>query len=324
MTAETAGETPIVDTSDDLDAFSATFYGTSMEAPKDDPKPEDESKDAPEDVSDDTPPAPDKEAEDDDPVDPEDNAEADKPKPKKKSAQERISELANARREAERRAEELERKLQEALGKKDTPKEEAVAKVSGEPTPDDLGEDGEPKYPLGEFDPNYIRDLTKFTLNEEKKAADAARESERKAAQEQEVREHLMNDWQNRIEDIENELPDFRTKAASLEDTFSDIDPKYGEFLATTIMSLEAGPRVLYHLAENPDEAEAIVKMGPVMAAVALGRLEASLATKVVIPPKTSDAPPPPPRNRGGSVRMTTPGDTDDLDAFEKEFFKKK
>jgi hypothetical protein len=54
----------------------------------------------------------------------------------------------------------------------------------------------------------------------------------------------------------------FREKAVELEDTFRDLDPSYGKYLATTIMSLDYGPHVLDYLADNPDEARNIVASG--------------------------------------------------------------
>lgn len=319
MTAETVTDVTTdqnvpVDT-DDLDEFSSDFFGSKVE--KEEVK---EVEDAPK------PEAKPTEADDDDPVDDEAEIEEDSkeeaPK-KKKSAQERISELTAARKKAEQHAEELERKLNEALGKKDNPEPAKVEAKSAEPSPDEVDEDGEPKYPLGEFDPKYIRDLTKFTLNEERKAQQEEFKKEAAKNQAEAAQNELLSEWENRVQEVESELPDFRTKTVNLEEAFSEIEPAYGQYLASTIMSLENGPQVLYHLANNIEEAKAIVKLGPVMATIALGKIEASLS-KEERKVNQSDAPPPPPRNRGGSVTNRTRGDTEDLEAFEKEFFKKR
>ncbi len=113
-----------------------------------------------------------------------------------------------------------------------------------------------------------------------------------------------------------------------LENVFVNLDPQYGNYLASTIMSLENGPDVLYYLATNPDVAEKLVNSGPLAATVGLGRIEASIMaetekkTKKV---KVSDAPSPPPQvTRGTGTKIDIPDDTDDLDAFAEKFFKRR
>jgi hypothetical protein len=76
-------------------------------------------------------------------------------------------------REAERREAELIRRLEQIEARKPEENTKPEPKPLREqlpaeaPNPDALDEDGEPIYPLGEFDPKYIRDLTKFTIAEE-------------------------------------------------------------------------------------------------------------------------------------------------------------
>jgi 3-phosphoglycerate kinase len=88
-------------------------------------------------------------------------------------------------------------------------------------------------------------------------------------------------------------------------------------------MGLDAGPEVLYHLANHLDEAQAIVSKGPLGAAIALGRLEARFAKGQEQPkPRVSAAPKPAPSTaRGVAVGGEVKGDTDDLDAFSASFF---
>ena len=75
-------------------------------------------------------------------------------------------------------------------------------------------------------------------------------------------------------------------------------------------------------------EAKRIVDLGPTKAALALGRIEARFANAAnpKAAPKVSKAPTPPARlNRGSAQAMPdVPGDTDDLDAFSRQFFKKR
>lgn len=323
--------TPVAEVADDLDAFSAEFFGQRTEqngeAPLT-PEPEarpDEPDDTSDPVEDDTTPEEDALATDDEP-------KADKPK--KQSAQERIRELTAARREAERREAELAARLAEleakVNGKQKEPEAPApapTAQADAGPHPDDLNEDGTEKYPLGEYDPKYIRDLTKHTIRVEREAAEKEAEEARKAEEAKAAEEALASEWTEKLAKAEETYPDMRERLDVLDETFGGIDPQYGEFLASAIMGMDAGPEVLYHLASNLDEAKQIVASGPTKAIIALGRLEARLMGGVeeVKKPKVSSAPPPPPSNRGAApaVGMVAP-DTDDLDAFEAIFFNTK
>jgi hypothetical protein len=226
----------------------------------------------------------------------------------------------------ERRLAEIEaRKPEDA--KSPEPKKQVEASAEA-PTPADLDEDGEPKYRLGEFDPLFIRDLTKFTINEERaraKAEDAEAEQKRlvEAAQEE-----LKGSWLSKVEDAEKELPDLRENLGKVGEAFAGIDPNYGEFLAATIMTCDFGPQIMYYLSQNIGEAQKIVASGPAAATLAIGRLDARFSKPVKEDKrntnKVSNAPNPPEnRNRGSGVKGSVAADTTDLGAFEKEFFKK-
>jgi hypothetical protein len=319
---------PFIDpNTDNLDDFSALFSGKAnplTEAPEDHDEPVDEV-----DALDSDEPV------DDLPVDdlPEPDAEP-APKPKKKTAQERIDELTAARRAAEREQETernariaLENKLRELEARIPKEPEAPVAPVkkAEAPDPSSANEDGTAKYPLGEFDPAYIRDLTKYTIAEESANARAQEEAHKVEAERQQYVQTLNQNWNQKLVDIETTLPDFREKGQNLIGTFSGIDPQYGEFLSTTIMQMENGPEVLYHLANHIDEAQKIVAAGPVGAALALGRLEAKFVKSAPTEPRVSQAPrPAPSSNKGVSAGGSVRADTDDLDAFSEAFFSPK
>lgn len=89
---------------------------------------------------------------------------------------------------------------------------------------------------------------------------------------------------------------------------------------------MEKGPEVLYYLSNHPEEAISIVNSGAQRATLALGRIESRFLQNEQQAPKikvTQAAPPPVARARGtnGAFIAVAP-DTDDLEAFEKEFFK--
>lgn len=334
-----------VDVSDDLEAFEKEFFlfkddvVTSEDVPSADDvvENEDNEPEAVEAEDGDTGDTPAPDAEDDDAEEDEEEETPVFKVKRKKSAKERITELTAARHEAERRADELARRLEalEATAPKakndNEPGLRADQLPEGAPTPDDELEDGTPKYPLGEFDPKFIRDLTKFTINEEREAAREAEAQEREAARMREAEEDLADEWAQRLVAAKDELPDLATKAVELETTFRDIDPNYGKYLATTIMSMEFGPQVLNHLAHNIREAQQIVASGPTSATLALGRLEERFRSAVKAAPvegpklrseRRTQAPVPAPVLRGnGGTRRDIPDDTDDLDAFSDKFF---
>ena len=277
---------------------------------------------------------------DDDQSDDDEDEEAEEaPKPKKQTVQERINEITAARREAEREADMLKGRLAELerrISEKDkTPEDKASvetsdqAQSSGEPTPTDLNEDGTEKYPLGEFDPKFVKDLTKFQYEELKTQDRLEREREQAKTELEQAELALRTEWTGRVEEAVQQYPDFEESVTNLEDTFKDADPNLSQYLANTIMQSEYGPEILYYLSQNVDEAKEIVGSGATKATLALGRLEAAMANKT----QKSDTPtkkvtkagaPPTKRSRGASGNYGVAPDTDDLEAFEQQFFKKK
>lgn len=253
---------------------------------------------------------------------------------KKKTVQDRINELVRereeAKREGDRKLDELRQEFEAKLAGLN-PKEEAKpAVVAGEPTPDDLNEDGTPKYDLGEFDPKYIRDLTKHTLEQERQriSEESARESEQ--ATQSQAQQEMVTKWNEKVESAVTQYPDFMEKGQQLVSSFGGLNEQYGMYLTNLLMSMDKGPEVLYYLSNNPEEASQIINSGAQRATLALGRIESKfLETTQQVAPKTklSKAPPPAPaqaraRGSNGAFINVSP-DTDDLDAFASEFFVK-
>lgn len=337
---------------DNLDDFSALFHGKAAEAPVEqtentDETPTDEIED-PNPLATEETDVTSEEGDDDDQAD-EDNSEdgeedeleevpltKDSKEEKPKSRfQERINELTAKNRIEREEKEKLQKRIEELEAKfnqenKVTPK--PVALEDEAPTPDDKLEDGTDKYPLGEFDPLYIRDLTRFTIKKENEAAKAALEQEKIKQEAEKQKLELYTNWAEKLEVAREKYEDLDEVNTTLEETFTDLDSNYAEYLIGTIMSLEYGPDVLYYLGQNLDEAQKIVSSGPTKATIALGRLEARFAsendnntqpTKKIV--KVSKAPTPPPvLNKGTKGRVNVPDDTDDLDAFEDKFYARK
>jgi len=309
------------DNSDDLDAFSAGFFG---QKPAESTPTKVEAEQGP---VDETP------VEAEAQTDEEDEAELQeevKEAPKKKTVQDRIDEVVRQREELKRESESQLAELRAEVEKLKNPvSANPVAQATAsEPVPDATDKDGNPVYALGEFDPQYIRDLTRFTLQQERAKVDAeVAETQRRNAVQQE-QQALTTSWNSKIEEATKEYPDLVEKGQALLNNFNNLDANYAGYLSTVLMSMDKGPDVLYYLSNHPDEAAAIVNSGAQKATLALGRLEArfSKSEQEAPKPKTSKAPAPIPRNaqaRGtnGAFIAVEP-DTDDLDAFSQEFFK--
>lgn len=328
---------------DNLDDFTALFNNKApakapepeaVEAPEDvtpvddtDETEEQEDAPAPDEVE-----APDGEADetDEDVTDEDEDENILAPKPKKKTVKDRIDELTAEKYAERRRADELERRLAAIESQRQEPEPKPAPRVKTVEDvidPDAVDDDGNILYPLGEFDPKYVADMTKQIIQRDLAAAREAVRQEAEAAKQHEADTAAALAWEGKLNEVTKDIPDLRETIASLDTHFADIEPQYGVYLAKTIMGLDSGPEVLYYLANNPDEADKIVASGPTGATLALGRLEAriqSALAKKTTPPRATQAPKPPATTRGSGARGTVRGDTDNLDEFEALFFKKK
>jgi hypothetical protein len=206
-----------------------------------------------------------------------------------KGVQKRIDELTKARREAERRAEEAERKLAETQGSRPA-KENAPAApiVEGKPKLEDFNT-------LEEFQ----EALTDWKIDQRETARESkAREEVGKAA------------WSER------------------ETTFKEAHADYDEVLekiaipakAPALQAIQAavakgGPELLYHLGQNPEDVARIAGLAPLDAVLELGQIMAGFGGKKATPekpqPKLSSAPKPPARVGGAAPAAKAIGDSD-------------
>lgn len=294
---------------------------------------EDEDQKEGEDSQEDT-----EDADSDEDHDDDDTEEDEAPKKGKKSARERINEVVAQRRAAERERD-AEKAAREALearlsaleaAKDDTPKTPVkdVVPVGAEfgipePTVDDVDDNGESKYPLGEFDPKYIRDLGRYDRAVERayEAKVAADNAVRTAAQQE--ADVLFEEWNTKLTAAEKTSPTIRQKAANLVDTFADVPAEHGQALAQAIMTLDNGPAVLEYLADNLDEADEIIKLPAARAMIRLGKLDALFVeehVEKVQPIKQTKAPPPPSAMARGRGTATSGGPNTLYDKMLKDF----
>lgn len=157
-----------------------------------------------------------------------------------------------SRRAAEERAAEVERKLQD-LESKSRPA--PVESSSKEPKPDDFKTVGEYTDALVEW---------KFAERERKQAEDKA-----KAEQQAVIAAHAA-----RIEAAKVEIPDFE-----------EVISRNGELeiprhVSDFIVNSDMGAKLMYHLGQNPEEAQRIAKLSPIRGIAELGKLEDRLTPK--------------------------------------------
>lgn len=270
-------------TSENLAEFNAKRMGLAeplevVEAVKTEPTPVEESRSEPTEASDD--------------------ATATEDRKQNPKLERRFSEITKQRETAraealrEREAREvLEAKVRD-LEAKATPKAEPAA--DQEPLPEQFTDMYE-----------YAKALTDYRvdqrMNEEKQ-----KEVQARAAAE---RDKVINVWADRVKAAKSEIPDFDDMVGSADVTVSNE-------VRDAIFESEVGPRILYHLAENPEIATKLQGMTLTSALRHIGRLEAQFEkTEPQIKPVVGKSKAPSPINpirsaaNGRDVNLTGDGE---------------
>jgi hypothetical protein len=194
-----------------------------------------------------------------------------------------------ARKEREAR-ETLEAKVRD-LEAKIQPKAEAVAET--EPLPEQFSDMYE-----------YAKALTDYRVEQR------LQEEKQKEVQAKAAAEHakLIDAWGQRVKAAKAEMPDF-------DDMVNSTDVTVSNEVRDAIFESDVGPRILYHLAENPDFAVKLQGMTLTAALRAIGRLEAQYEktepqTKPVVGKSKAPAPINPIRSaaNGRDVNLTSDG----------------
>ena len=178
----------------------------------------------------------------------------DEPDRAKKKINERMHELAEKAKTEKARREEVERELAEAKAKLNPPH----AKI--EETPKPKREDFTDAF-------DYAEKLSAWNVQNALRERDAAEAKARQEAHETAIR----TAWNQRVELLKKEVPDFAEKVAASTIVVSNE-------VRDAIFESEIGPKILLHFAEHPEEAEKIGRMTVGKAYIALGKLEAILA----------------------------------------------
>jgi hypothetical protein len=189
--------------------------------------------------------------------------------------QKRIDKAVAKQRDAERRAEEAERRLAEIQGSRPAPEKNAEPATTPE---------GKPKPEAFRTYDEYVEALTDWRVEQREQAREQA-EAQRKA---QEAAQTAQTEWEKRVEAVKAKHSDF-------DEVLGEAQIPIPPALYEAIFTDAHGPEVAYHLATHADEAERIAALPPVAAVRELGKLSAKFdSAPEPEKPKVSKAPPPP------------------------------
>lgn len=180
---------------------------------------------------------------------------------RKPKLEQRFSELTSKARAAEERARVAEERLREL---------ESTKSKSEQSTAKDEETEPESKDYTDAFE--YARDLAKWTTAKALKDRDIADQQK----QVQKERESVVKQWESRLEAAKAELPDFDEVVEAATD-LTVSDP-----IRDALIESEVGPKLLHHLAANPDVLDAINKLSIPAQLRAFGKLEAKFEAPVI------------------------------------------
>lgn len=182
-----------------------------------------------------------------------------------KGVQKRIDRAVRQKYEAEARANELERRLQQL-------EQQSQAKpAAGAPKYEDFNND---------FDA-YSRAVARYEAKQEIETTLTAHQKAEAEKQAQAAQARTAETWAKRAAAAKAEMPDFDEVVSSSDIQFKDPN------VLKAISESEFGPKIAYYLASNPDEAEDIAELTGAAAIRAIGRLEAKLEDGKVSVTKT-------------------------------------
>lgn len=145
----------------------------------------------------------------------------------------------------------------------------------------------------------FIRHEARAEVAERSKSDREAQQGREQQTQAQQGTEKVAKDWGERETAFQAATKDYEAVVGPFVD---DELQSFSKPARMAIVESEVGPALLYHLAQNPDEADRIAKLSPVRQAAELGKLEA----KVSMPAKrTTNAPPPAAHTSGGKTATT-------------------
>lgn len=159
--------------------------------------------------------------------------------------------------------------------------------------------EGKPKLEDFDSDEEYFDALTDWKWEQRELKVKAEREKEEQTQTKQKAEQTFKETVVSVNTAGEAKYEDYTETISALPPEVMDVE------LAQAIFETDAPEDIAYHLGKNPKEAAKISKLSPLKKAIALGKIEARLATKT-----TTSAPPPikPVKGKG-----TTDFDPDEL-----------
>lgn len=189
--------------------------------------------------------------------------------PEKTFTQKELDDILEKRLSKERRKrEELSRRLQVT--------EELALRTREPAQPAPPAGDGEPKRENFDSYEAFIEARAEWRAERkvtETLAKQREQEAQNRTAEEQ---RKLETQFRERAQAASKEIDDF-------EDVMSTSDAPMTRAMSEAIITSDIGPKIAYHLAKNPDEAERIATLPAARQAAEIGKLEAKLAAE---PPK--------------------------------------
>ena len=217
-----------------------------------------------------------------------------KPESVPKGVQKRIDRAVRDKYEAQARAKVLEERLAAIEARQQQP---AKATDTAMPKIEQFSS----------FD-EYVEAKASYIARQQIEQTLTEREQRQMAVRAQSERATVAEKWNAKVASATAEMPDF-------EDVITSSDVPMTEAMQQAIMESDLGPKLAYHLANNPEEARKIAAMSPVGAIRALGRIEERLSKPA---DKVTTSAPEPIKPTGASARV----EKDPSDMSQKEFEK--
>lgn len=207
-----------------------------------------------------------------------------------KGVQKRIDRAVRQKYEAEARANELERRIQQFEQQTRQPSQQK--------------DEGEPRIEHFENIEDYVSAKAAFVADQRIQHTLTTRERAEAENRAQAAQKQTADNWNKRVQLATAELPDF-------EDVVASSDIRFNEpAVLQAIQESDIGPKIAYYLASNPDEADEVAQLRGSAAIRAIGRIEAKLELG-----KASLTKAPPPIEPAGTKAKATKSPDDMSDA---------
>lgn len=194
-------------------------------------------------------------------------------KPKGKGGfQKRIDKLTREKREAEAKADRLERDLAEKTAAK--PAEPAEP---GKPAaePEVKPPEAKPKPKLEDFETyeDFVEALTDWKSDQKLDALRSELKAEKEAQAAAAARQPLIDAWAEKLDAARERHPDYDEVTGTAEAEKLELTPAMHQ----AIFESELGPDICYQLGKNPEEFRRIAGLAPVASIREIGRIEAAI-----------------------------------------------